>query len=79
MWASVPTQFIMDGPNEIHKVTIARNVLKGYEPHEGNWPTEFLPAKREAAKKKFAALLASDAKLAHRVKMVEQSQYETIS
>jgi acyl-CoA dehydrogenase len=79
MWAGVPTQFIMDGPHEVHKVTIARNVLKGYAPHEGNWPTEFLPAKREAAKKKFADLLASDEELAKRVEMLERDQYADIS
>ena len=57
MWTGVPTQFIMDGPNEVHKVTIARNVLKGYEPHQGNWPSEFLPAKRAEAKKEALAAL----------------------
>jgi alkylation response protein AidB-like acyl-CoA dehydrogenase len=79
MWASVPTQFIMDGPNEIHKVTIARNVLKRYEPHEGYWPTQFLPAQREAAKKKFAEVLASDPELAARVEAIERDQYASIS
>jgi acyl-CoA dehydrogenase len=79
MWSGVPTQFIMDGPNEVHKVTIAKNVLKNYQPHEGNWPTEFLPAKREQAKKKFADLLANDPELAKRVEMVERGQYSTIS
>jgi hypothetical protein len=79
MWASVPTQFIMDGPNEVHKVTIARNVLKGYQPHAGNWPTQFLPAQREAAKKKFAEVLASEPELAARVEAVERDQYASIS
>jgi alkylation response protein AidB-like acyl-CoA dehydrogenase len=79
LWSSVPTQFIMDGPNEIHKVTIAKNVLKGYQPHEGNWPTEFLPAKREAAKKKFGAVLTADPELARRVERLEAAQYADIS
>ena len=79
MWSSVPTQFIMDGPSEVHKVTIARNVLKGHRPHEGNWPTEFLPARREAAKQKFAALLSSDEDLARRVDELERGQYAEIS
>jgi acyl-CoA dehydrogenase len=79
MWAGVPTQFIMDGPNEVHKVTIAKNVLKSYEPHEGNWPTEFLPAKRAAAKKKFASVLAADPELAKRVDRLEAAQYGAIS
>src|SRR5881398_3124675 len=34
MWASVPTQFIMDGVDEVHKVVVARNVLAQYRPHE---------------------------------------------
>ena len=28
---------------------VARRVLRGYRPHEGNWPTEYVPAKREQA------------------------------
>jgi acyl-CoA dehydrogenase len=79
LWNSVPTQFIMDGPNEVHKVTVARNVLKNYQPHEGNWPTEFLPARREEAKKKFADLLANDPELARMVEQIEQEQYAEIS
>jgi alkylation response protein AidB-like acyl-CoA dehydrogenase len=79
MWSGVPTQFIMDGPDEVHKVTVARNVLKNYTPHEGNWPTEFLPAKREAAKQKFAALLDADDELAAQVAAIEAGQYAHIS
>jgi alkylation response protein AidB-like acyl-CoA dehydrogenase len=79
MWNSVPTQYIMDGPNEVHKVTVARNVLKNYEAHEGNWPTEFLPAKREAAREKFADLLDRDPELAAQVDALEAGQYADIS
>ncbi|MGE0881098.1 MAG: acyl-CoA dehydrogenase family protein [Acidimicrobiia bacterium] len=79
MWNKVPTQYIMDGPDEVHKVTIARNVLKNYQPHEGLWPTEFLPAQREAAKKKFASLLAADPELAAQVDALERAQYADIS
>jgi len=75
MWQWVPHQYIMDGPNELHKVTIARNLLKNYEPHESNWPSEYIPAKREAAKKKFAALLSREPDLAERVERMEQYQY----
>jgi acyl-CoA dehydrogenase len=78
MWNQVPTQFIMDGPHEVHKVTVARNVLKGYSPHEGNWPSEFLPTKRESAKEKFAALLASDPQLSERVDAIELAQYDDL-
>src|SRR3989440_8070076 len=64
MWASAPTMAIADGVDEVHKVTVARNVLKDYRPHPGLWPTEYLPAKREEAKKKFATILAADPDLA---------------
>jgi len=64
MWAGAPTMAVMDGVDEVHKVTVARNVLKDYRPHEGLWPTEYLPAKREEARKKFADKLAADPDLA---------------
>ena len=79
MWASVPTQFIMDGPDEVHKVTVAKSVLRGYEPHEGNWPTEFIPAKREAAKQKYADVLAANPDLAEQVDAMERRAYADIS
>jgi acyl-CoA dehydrogenase len=60
MWAAAPTMAIADGVDEVHKVTVARNVLKDYRPHPGLWPTEYLPAKREEAKKKYADVLAAD-------------------
>ncbi len=49
MYAAAPTMGIADGVDEVHKVTVARNVLKGYRPHDGYWPTEYIPAKREEA------------------------------
>ena len=48
---------IADGVDEVHKATVARKVLKGYRPHEGYWPTEYFPSKREKARKKFEPLL----------------------
>src|SRR6202521_2808223 len=57
MWAAVPIMATADGPSEVHKVTAAREVLKGYQPSPGLWPTEFLPARREEARAKLAARL----------------------
>src|SRR5205807_2273866 len=48
MYASAPTMGIADGVDEVHKATVARRVLKGYRPHEGYWPTEYIPATRAA-------------------------------
>jgi len=48
---------VVDGPDEVHRVTVARRVLKGYKPHDGLWPSEHIPTRREAARQKFADLL----------------------
>lgn len=64
IWSNSPNMSVMDGVDEVHKVTVARNVLKGYRPHEGVWPTEYLPHKRAAAREKYGEVLASDPELA---------------
>jgi acyl-CoA dehydrogenase len=46
---------IVDGPDEVHRVTAARQILKGYQPAEP--PTEHIPTRREAARARFADLL----------------------
>jgi alkylation response protein AidB-like acyl-CoA dehydrogenase len=63
MYASAPTMGIADGVDEVHKATVARRVLKEYRPHEGYWPTEYLPAKREEAWKKYESKFAADPEL----------------
>jgi acyl-CoA dehydrogenase len=55
---------IADGVDEVHIATVARRVLRDYRPHEGNFPTEFLPYKREEAKKKMQPVLADRPELA---------------
>jgi acyl-CoA dehydrogenase len=57
MWIGAPIMGIADGPTEVHKVTIARQVLKQYKPAEGLFPTEHLPDRRAEARKRFAHLL----------------------
>jgi acyl-CoA dehydrogenase len=64
MWTGAPVMSLVDGVDEVHKVTVARNVLKGYQPHDGVWPTEYLPRKRAAAREKYADLLRSEPELA---------------
>jgi acyl-CoA dehydrogenase len=64
MYASAPTMAIADGVDEVHKVTVARNVLKQYAPQAGPWPSQYLPARRAEARKKYAGVLAADPDLA---------------
>ena len=47
-----------DGPSEIHQATLARRVLKKYEPAPGLWPTQHIPSRRPEAEAKVARLLA---------------------
>ncbi len=44
---------IADGPTEVHKLTLAKELLKGYEPAPGLFPTAHLPTRREEAIAKF--------------------------
>ncbi len=48
---------IADGPTEVHKVTVARQVLRDHKGVDGLWPSEHLPARREAARQKLSHLL----------------------
>jgi len=48
---------IADGPTEVHKVTVARRVLKEHEPAAGSWPSEHLPERRAEARRDLEALL----------------------
>mgnify|MGYP001411285917 CR=1 FL=1 len=63
MYANAPTMGIADGVDEVHKSTVARNVLKQYRPHAGHWPTEYFPAKRAQARAKFEPLFQADPEL----------------
>ncbi|MBW2271156.1 MAG: acyl-CoA dehydrogenase family protein [Deltaproteobacteria bacterium] len=47
---------IGDGPDEVHKVVVVKDTLKGIEPVEG-WPTAHIPSRREASQRDFAQLL----------------------
>lgn len=56
-WANVPQLALADGPTEVHKITIARETLKGYEPAPGLFPTEHSPTRRAAARERYSAIL----------------------
>jgi acyl-CoA dehydrogenase len=47
----------VDGADEVHRESIARQLLKGYEAPADGVPTDYVPARREAARRKFAELL----------------------
>ena len=47
-----------DGPTEVHKVTVAREVLGNYRPSPGPFPTAHLPAASAAAEARYADVLA---------------------
>jgi len=44
---------IMDGPTEVHKVSVARSVLKDYQPSPDAWPTRFGPKRVVGARQRF--------------------------
>jgi acyl-CoA dehydrogenase len=46
---------LYDGADEVHRQSVARRVLRGYEPQEV--PSEHVPTRREAARARFADLL----------------------
>jgi acyl-CoA dehydrogenase len=56
-WMMVPVMGLVDGPSEVHRVTVARQILKRYRAAPGAWPTEHLPEKLAAAREKFAEQL----------------------
>ena len=64
MYANAPTMGIADGADEVHKATVARRVLRDYEPHEGDFPREFIPYKKEEAWKKMQPIFDVNPELA---------------
>jgi acyl-CoA dehydrogenase len=48
---------IYDGPDEVHRQSVARHLLRGYEAPADGVPSEYLPRRREQARERFAELL----------------------
>jgi acyl-CoA dehydrogenase len=46
-----------DGPDEVHRQSVARYILADYSAPETMWPREHVPTRKEAAQAKFAAQL----------------------
>ena len=57
MMVAASVMGLADGPTEVHKVTVARQVLRDHRASDDLWPTQHLPKRREAARQKFAELL----------------------
>jgi acyl-CoA dehydrogenase len=54
MLAGAESLAIADGPTEVHKVTLATQLLKDYKPVEGLWPSQHVPTRREEARARYA-------------------------
>ena len=48
---------VTDGPTEVHKITLARQVLKDYTPAAGPFPSQWLPPRIEEARARYASAL----------------------
>jgi acyl-CoA dehydrogenase len=48
---------LADGPSEVHRVTVARSLLKQGTAAPGLWPTQWLVTRQEQARKKYAQFL----------------------
>jgi acyl-CoA dehydrogenase len=52
-----PILGLADGPTEVHKVTVARQVLRDYQASDDLWPSAHRPKTLAAAREKYAAFL----------------------
>ncbi len=57
MMVGAQVMAIADGPTEVHKVTIAKQVLRDYRAHPGLFPSAHLPTRRAAARERYAEIL----------------------
>jgi len=57
MWANIPEMGVVDGPSEVHKITVAKTVLRNYEAARGTWPSYHIPSTRAVAMAKYGHYL----------------------
>jgi acyl-CoA dehydrogenase len=48
---------IYDGPDEVHRLSVARAILRDYDPPPDGIPSEYVPTRREESRRRFADLL----------------------
>lgn len=51
---------IADGPTEVHKITVARQILREYKGTDGLFPSAHLPTRLAAARERFAHVLEGE-------------------
>ena len=57
MWESLLSLGLADGPTEVHKVQVAKALLKTAQPYEGLFPPEHIPARLQAARARYDDML----------------------
>jgi acyl-CoA dehydrogenase len=57
MYRAARAARLVDGADEVHRMSVARQILRNYSPPDDGVPTEHIPSRREAAREKFAWLL----------------------
>jgi acyl-CoA dehydrogenase len=60
MWATVPEMGIVDGPTEVHKISVAKEVLRDRRGAEQLWPNYYLPDAVQKARAKLAWAIELD-------------------
>jgi acyl-CoA dehydrogenase len=64
----------VDGPTEVHQVTIARQVMKDHKPSADNWPTRFRPRVLLESRRQFEEIVARRLDAAERAELDELVQ-----
>jgi acyl-CoA dehydrogenase len=51
---------LADGPTEVHKITLSKQILRDYRAHDGLFPDYHIPTATDAARARFADLLEAE-------------------